>query len=240
MTATKLKQYKHPRRSTTNNGMGNGSWVEENRKEAGKYQGNIETLKSGDETIAKQLAKLYTKCIKEPRIHKTLKVANVVIFFMKGNRQNIKKYRPICLPSTMYTLFTNIIITRLEKKPDETQPRERAGFRSKYSTTDHMHAIYNINNLKRSAVNTTYHCVLLSWITRMHLTQFEPKQYRHPCKNKEYKMGTSRYWKKCRPIRTALWQYIAQREWENQDQEKSKTGGHHLTQAVHGNIGEHI
>ena len=32
----------------------------------------------------------------------------------------------------------------------------------------------------------------------------------------------------------------AQREWENQDQERSKTGGHHLTQAVHGNTGEHI
>ena len=34
-----------------------------NGKEAGKYQVNIETLKAGDETIAKQLAKLYTKCI---------------------------------------------------------------------------------------------------------------------------------------------------------------------------------
>ena len=32
----------------------------------------------------------------------------------------------------------------------------------------------------------------------------------------------------------------AQREWENQDQERSKAGGHHLTQAVHRNIGEHI
>ena len=30
-----------------------------------------------------------------------------------------------------------------------------------------------------------------------------------------------------------------QREWENQDQERSKTGGLHLTQAVHGNNGEH-
>ena len=27
---------------------------------------------------------------------------------------------------------------------------------------------------------------------------------------------------------------------ENQDQERSKTGRHHLTEAVHGNIGEHI
>ena len=33
----------------------------------------------------------------------------------------------------------------LEKKLDENQPREQAGFRSKYSTTDHIHAI---NQLK--------------------------------------------------------------------------------------------
>ena len=32
----------------------------------------------------------------------------------------------------------------------------------------------------------------------------------------------------------------AQREWENQDQERNTTGGHHLAQAVHGIIGEHI
>ena len=44
----------------------------------------------------------------------------------------------------MYKLFTNII-TRLEKKLYENQPREQAGFRSKYSTSDH---IYAINQLK--------------------------------------------------------------------------------------------
>ena len=45
----------------------------------------------------------------------------------------------------MYKLFIKIITTRLEKKLDENQPREQAGFRSKYSTTDHVHAI---NQLK--------------------------------------------------------------------------------------------
>ena len=35
--------------------------------------------------------------------------------------------------------------TRLEKTLDENQPREQAGFRSKYSTTDHIHPI---NQLK--------------------------------------------------------------------------------------------
>ena len=50
-----------------------------------------------------------------------------------------------CLLSNMYTLFTKIITTRLEKKLDENQPSEQAGFMGKYSTTDHIHAI---NQLK--------------------------------------------------------------------------------------------
>ena len=35
----------------------------------------------------------------------------------------------------MYKLFTHIITTRPEKKVDENQPREQAGFRSEYSIT---------------------------------------------------------------------------------------------------------
>ena len=110
-----------------------------NGKEAGKDQVNIETLKAGDETIAKQLVKLYTKCTTERRISKTWKEANMVIFFKKGNRKDIKNCRPICLLSNIYKLFTKIITTRLEKKLYENQPREQAGFRSKYSTTDHIY-----------------------------------------------------------------------------------------------------
>ena len=60
-----------------------------NGKEAGKYQVNIETLKAGDETIAKQLAELHTKCITERRIHKTWKEANMVIFFFQEREQKI-------------------------------------------------------------------------------------------------------------------------------------------------------
>ena len=79
--------------------------------EAGKDEVNIEPLKAAEETIAKQLAKLYTKCvakqlaklytkcITERRIPKTWKEANMVIFFKKGNSKCIKNYRPICLLS---------------------------------------------------------------------------------------------------------------------------------------------
>ena len=62
-----------------------------------------------------------------------------MIFVKKGNRKDIKNYRPICLLSNTYKLFTKIITTRLEKKLDENQPREHARCRSKYSTTDHIH-----------------------------------------------------------------------------------------------------
>ena len=119
--------------------MGSGSRTEENEtlKEAGKDQVNIETVKARNETIAKQLAKLYTKCITERRIPKTWKEANMVIFFKKVKRKYIKNYRPICLLSNMHKKIT----TRLEKKLDENQRREQAGFMSKYSTTDHIHAI---------------------------------------------------------------------------------------------------
>ena len=64
----------------------------------------------------------------------------MLILFKKGGIKDTKNYIPICLLSNMYKLFTKIITTWLEKKLDENQPREQAGFRSKYSTTDHIHA----------------------------------------------------------------------------------------------------
>ena len=55
----------------------------------------------------------------------------------------------------MYKLFTKLITTRLEKKLDENQPREQAVFRSKYSMTDHVHAINQLKE-KCSKKNPLY------------------------------------------------------------------------------------
>ena len=65
--------------------------------------------------------------------------------FEEGEQKIHQDLQTNLLASYMYKLFTKIITTRLEKKLDENQPREQAGFRSKYSTTDHIHAI---NQLK--------------------------------------------------------------------------------------------
>ena len=45
----------------------------------------------------------------------------------------------------LYKILTKVLIKRLEKILDENQPREQAGFRSGYSTTDHIHVL---NQLK--------------------------------------------------------------------------------------------
>ncbi len=74
----------------------------------------------------------------------------------------------------MNKLFTKITTTRLEKKLDEGQPREQAGFRSKYSTTYHIHAT---NQLKEKCGEYNIPLCVDSWITRRHSTQYKPKQY---------------------------------------------------------------
>ena len=92
---------------------------------------NIETLKAGEDTTSKTLAKLYTKCLSERRIPTAWKNAKMVMIFEKGNKKDIKNYRPICLLSNIYKVLTKVLMKRLEKTLDETQPKEQAGFRSR-------------------------------------------------------------------------------------------------------------
>ena len=68
----------------------------------------------------------------------------MVIFFQEREQKRHQDLQAN-LPAIKYVQTVHIITTRMEKKLDENQPREHAGFRSKYSTTDHIHAI---NQLK--------------------------------------------------------------------------------------------
>jgi Reverse transcriptase (RNA-dependent DNA polymerase) len=64
-----------------------------------------------------------------------------VILFKKGDMTNIENYRPISLLSVLYKLFTKIITNRLNNKFDFYQSEEQAGFRSGYSTIDHLQTL---------------------------------------------------------------------------------------------------
>ena len=115
---------------------------------------NSETLKAGDDTISKTLAKLYTKHLSERRILTAWKNAKMVIIFQKRNNKDLNNYIPICMLSNIYKLLTKVLMNRLQKTFYENQPREQAGFRSRYSTADH---IYAVNQLKEKCKHDTLH-----------------------------------------------------------------------------------
>ena len=65
--------------------------------------------------------------------------------FQEREQKSHQEIQTNLLATKYVQTVQKIITTRLEKKLDENQRREQAGFRSKYSTTDHIHAI---NQLK--------------------------------------------------------------------------------------------
>ena len=44
----------------------------------------------------------------------------------------------------MYKLFTRVLQKRMETILDANQPREQAGFRKDFATTDHLHSINQV------------------------------------------------------------------------------------------------
>ena len=71
-------------------------------------------------------------------------------------------------------------------------------------------------------MNTTYHCVLLSWITRRHSTQYYPSNIDIIARTRNRRCvhrNPERHGQLSDSRPTS-----AQRECENQDQERSKTG----------------
>jgi len=114
---------------------------------------NIETLKAGEDTISKTVIKLYTKCLSERRIPTAWNNAKIVLILKKGNKKDLKNYRPICILSNSYKVFTKVLTQRPEKTLFVNQPREQAGFRSRYSTTDHIYIINQLNEKCRETNN---------------------------------------------------------------------------------------
>ncbi|KAK6752533.1 hypothetical protein RB195_003760 [Necator americanus] len=82
-------------------------------------------------------------------VPKQWKISKTVLLYKKGDPHDIGNYRPICLLSVIYKLFTRVILNRIEKVLDEGQPCEQAGFRKGFSTIDHIHTVSKLIEVSR-------------------------------------------------------------------------------------------
>ena len=90
------------------------------------------------------LTNIFNNILKTKQISDSWHEAKIVIQFKKGDPKDIKNYRPISLLSHSYKIFTRLLQTRIERTLDENQPREQAGFRKGYSTTDYLQVLNQI------------------------------------------------------------------------------------------------
>uniref|UniRef100_A0A7I4XRF4 Reverse transcriptase domain-containing protein n=1 Tax=Haemonchus contortus TaxID=6289 RepID=A0A7I4XRF4_HAECO len=100
-----------------------------------------EHLKSIPPVIIKTLARLFTRYLSECNVPTSWKTSKTVLLYKKGDPDDIGNYRPICVLSVIYKLFTRVILNRIGRILDEGQPCEQAGFRRGFSTIDHIHTL---------------------------------------------------------------------------------------------------
>ncbi|KAE9412548.1 hypothetical protein Angca_006271, partial [Angiostrongylus cantonensis] len=77
------------------------------------------------------------------------KISKSVLLFKKGDLHDVGNYRPICLLSVVYKLFTRVTLNRIDRTLDEGQRCEQAGFRKGFSTMDHIHTITRLIEASR-------------------------------------------------------------------------------------------
>ncbi|KAK6748230.1 hypothetical protein RB195_001075 [Necator americanus] len=101
-------------------------------------------LRAGGHQLHVILAAHMTSYLQKERIPDHWKTSRTVLIHKKGDREDLRNYRPICLLSALYKVFTKIILTRISRTLDEAQPQEQAGFRQGFSCLDHIQTVSRV------------------------------------------------------------------------------------------------
>ncbi|KAE9417850.1 hypothetical protein Angca_006047, partial [Angiostrongylus cantonensis] len=120
-----------------------------NRTAPGPERIRSEYLKNLPPVLANALVRLFTRYLSECKVPPQWKAIKTVLLFKKGDLHDIGNYRPICLLSVAYKLFTPVIQNRVDRKLGEGQPCEQAEFRKGFCTMDHIHTITRLIEVSR-------------------------------------------------------------------------------------------
>ena len=100
-----------------------------------------EAIKLGAPILTSHFTRFFNMVLDIGIVPKQWCTSDIILLYKKGNPLDIKNYRPISLMSNIYKLFASIILARIRDNIDSKQPIEQAGFRSGFSTTDHIQTL---------------------------------------------------------------------------------------------------
>ncbi|XP_073986750.1 uncharacterized protein [Rhodnius prolixus] len=106
--------------------------------------------------LLKPLTLLFNRILETEMMPKQWDKSNIILIAKKGNTQDLNNFRPISLLSNFYKLFMMALKNRLIVLLNENQSIEQAGFRSGFSTIDHLQAINQILEKAREYRITIY------------------------------------------------------------------------------------
>ncbi|XP_062525564.1 uncharacterized protein LOC134199212 [Bombyx mori] len=103
-----------------------------------------EALKIGAPVLLKPLTELFNLILEAEIIPIQWCTSDIILLYKKGNPLDINNYRPISLLANIYKIFSSIILKRITQEIEKAQPIEQAGFRSGFSTLDHIKALEQV------------------------------------------------------------------------------------------------
>ncbi|KAK6765593.1 hypothetical protein RB195_025480 [Necator americanus] len=108
-----------------------------------------EHLKYLPPVLINTLARLFTRYLSECKVPKQWKTSKTLLLYKNGDPQEIGNYRPICLPSAIYKLFTKLILNKIERTLGEGQSCEHTVYRKRFTTIDHIHTASQLIKVTR-------------------------------------------------------------------------------------------
>ncbi|KAE9420810.1 hypothetical protein Angca_003939, partial [Angiostrongylus cantonensis] len=120
-----------------------------NRKAPGPDRIRSEHLKNLPPVLVSTLARLFTRYLSECKAPTQWKTSKTVLLPKKSELCDFSNYRPICLLSIIYKLFSRVILNRFDRTLDEGQTCEQAGFQRGFSTMDHIRTLTTLIELSQ-------------------------------------------------------------------------------------------
>ena len=121
-------------------------------------------LKIYCDVLVKSFATVFNNILKTETTPAQRKTNNIILLHKKGSREAVNNYRPITLISNIYKIFSSVITKRITSVLDESQPCEKAGFRTDFSTVDHLQTLNQLIE-KMQEFNRNLYLVFIDFFT---------------------------------------------------------------------------